>query len=87
MIAYDISDNKIRRSIFQLLKDHGTATQYSVFECHLKPKQRAALRAEILQHIEPDDTVRWYPLCKHCEAKIHWQGKGASTENSEYFLL
>lgn len=87
IIAYDISDHKIRRRIFQILKNHGTAIQYSVFECRLTPAQRETLRANILQHIEPDDTIRWYPQCKHCEEKIHWQGEGQKTDKQEYFIL
>ena len=87
IIAYDISDQKIRRHIYQTLKDYGTRIQYSVFECRLKPSQREILRAEILQHIEPDDTVRWYPQCTHCEDKIHWQGEGLETDKQDYFIL
>ncbi|MFW5443046.1 MAG: CRISPR-associated endonuclease Cas2 [Methylococcaceae bacterium] len=38
MIAYDISDHRQRRSIFNLLKDHGQRVQFSVFECELSKK-------------------------------------------------
>jgi CRISPR-associated protein Cas2 len=87
MIAYDISDHKIRRTLHEKLKDHGTPVQYSVFECHLKPSQLVLLRAEVQQLIEPDDSVRWYPICHWCETKVEWQGIGQPTDNEDFHLL
>ena len=87
MVSYDISDNKARRQVHNLLLDHGQRVQYSVFECRLKPRQRDQLRAEVQTHLQVGDSVRWYPLCKWCEAEVHWQGTGVPLANDNFYLL
>ena len=87
MIAYDISDNKIRRTVCNHLLDNGLRVQYSVFECRLNKKQLSALRQTLSGLIEDTDTIRWYPLCNWCEADVGWQGKGETVETDEYHLL
>ncbi len=87
MIAYDISDNKIRKSIHDQLRDHGQRVQYSVFECRLNKQQLQHLRKQLSQKIEADDRIRWYPLCNWCEAEIHWHGNGNVVETDEFYLL
>lgn len=87
MIAYDISDHKIRRAVSNHLQDHGVRVQYSVFECRLTKKQVLNLRHTLSQLIEATDTIRWYPLCRWCEAEIQWQGTGKTVETDDYHLL
>ena len=87
MIAYDISDNKIRRTISKQLENHGQRVQYSVFECRLSHTQQHRLQQNLSSLIETFDKIRWYPLCKHCENTINWQGKGEAVETHEYYLL
>lgn len=87
MIAYDISDHKIRRLVSNHLLDHGLRVQYSVFECRLKKKQLQQLRQTLSELIEETDKIRWYPLCNWCEVDIQWQGIGESVETDDYHLL
>ena len=87
MVAYDISNHKIRRRVSNHLQDHGLRVQYSVFECRLNKKQRLQLRETLSDLIEKTDKIRWYPLCNWCEADIHWQGTGQTVETDEYHLL
>lgn len=87
MVAYDISNHKIRRKVSIILKDHGLRVQYSVFECRLKKNQLAELRQTLSNLIETTDTIRWYPLCSWCETSIDWQGTGEPVETDEYYLL
>ena len=87
MIAYDISDNRKRRNVCNLLLDHGQRVQYSVFECRLKKKQQQRLRQSLSQIIAPQDSIRWYPLCNWCEAAIRWQGTGNNVATDQYHLL
>lgn len=87
MIAYDISNHKIRRMVSNHLLDHGLRVQYSVFECRLTKKQRQQLRKTLQALIEENDKIRWYPLCNWCEADIQWQGAGQAVETDEYHLL
>ncbi len=87
MVAYDISDDKIRRSIHRQLSDHGQRVQYSVFECRLSKQQFNVLQQSISQCIETGDSVRWYPLCDWCETAVDWQGSGKTIDTDEFYLL
>lgn len=51
LITYDVSDDKRRTRLFNLLEDHGDHAQYSVFFCQLNPTEFAGLRAQITQTI------------------------------------
>jgi CRISPR-associated protein Cas2 len=87
MIAYDISNDKIRKMVHDSLLNHGQRVQFSVFECRLNPKQQQSLREKLAQLIEKQDSVRWYPLCNWCEADIHWQGEGKSIDRNEFYII
>ena len=39
LVVYDISNDRRRTRLHNLLLDFGTPVQYSVFECLLSPKQ------------------------------------------------
>jgi CRISPR-associated protein Cas2 len=47
LIAYDVTDDKRRRTVFKKLKGRGEAVQYSVFRCKLTASERLTLRAEL----------------------------------------
>jgi len=87
MLAYDISDNKRRRSVAKRLEDYGSRVQYSVFECRLSPACQHSLMHDLASRIKLCDTIRWYPLCACCEARVQWQGIGGPVETHEYYLI
>ncbi|MBL1260115.1 MAG: CRISPR-associated endonuclease Cas2 [Thiotrichaceae bacterium] len=87
IIAYDIEDDRIRRRIYQLLKNHGEAVQYSVFECWLLAHQLLLLRRQVQQEVGVDDSVRWYPLCVWCRRDIESQGVGRESDDPPFILL
>ena len=87
MIAYDISNDKVRRQVRKALTNHGTRVQYSIFECFLGNRQKLALQTHLTGLIEKSDSIRWYPLCTWCKEKIIRQGQGLETQNPEYYLL
>jgi len=87
VIAYDISDTKIRDRISNLLKNHGKRIQYSVFECWLTSQQLKTLRERLKKEIEPEDQIRWYPLCSWCASKTTWQGSGEFSEDIKYSII
>jgi CRISPR-associated protein Cas2 len=70
VVSYDISHNRRRTRLHQALKNFGTPVQYSVFECVLEPKDFSRLQAAVQRIIHPDDQVRYYRLCEHCEQHI-----------------
>lgn len=86
VIAYDIEDNKSRKTVNQLLKNYGSRVQYSIFECRLTHTQQKMLRNKIKETIDETDKVRWYSLCKHCETQISWQGMGEPSDKNLFYI-
>ncbi len=87
VVSYDIEDDKIRRQVHTILKDHGERAQYSVFECWLDSKQLTRLRQKLRDTVDESDSIRWYPLCKWCSRSIEWQGQGNSAKDADFHLL
>jgi len=87
MITYDIEDDRSRRRVHNILKNHGKRVQYSVFECWLNDDVMAILRMDVSQELETGDTVRWYPLCAWCHKEITWQGTGTPADDPAFHLL
>jgi len=87
VVSYDISDNKIRRRVCQLLRNHGERVQYSVFECHLERREVYELRARISALLEQHDQVRWYPLCDWCRTRTSWDGPGRAPEDKDFEIV
>ena len=75
VIAYDIPADRRRTKVHRVLCGYGTWTQYSLFECWLTRRQVIELQAKLARHLRPDeDSVRFYPLCKGCQGKVHTVG-------------
>lgn len=73
LIVYDISNDKRRTKLHNLLLDYGTPVQYSVFECHLDSKNLTKLKkaaARITHRGKRKDNVRYYFLCADCVNRI-----------------
>ena len=76
IIAYDISNNKRRCEVSQLLEEHGIRMNKSVFECLMLPKTYKALMKTVNGKINPKkDTVLYYPICRNCFEKSERTGK------------
>ncbi|MDY7042438.1 MAG: CRISPR-associated endonuclease Cas2 [Chloroflexota bacterium] len=70
VVVYDISNDKRRTKLHNVLLNYGTPVQYSVFECLLEEKQLAHLKQAVERVIRPrKDQVRYYYLCQQCLAK------------------
>jgi CRISPR-associated protein Cas2 len=75
VIAYDISDDRRRTKIHQVLMGFGKWTQYSLFECFLTRKQLVLLRSKLAEHlVEQQDSVRFYPMCASCVKRVETVG-------------
>lgn len=71
LIVYDISNDKRRVKLHNLLLDYGTPVQYSAFECRLSEKDHLALKKAIQRVIRPrKDNLRYYYLCAECTDRI-----------------
>ena len=88
VVAYDVADDERRAGIARTLEDTGIRVQDSVFECALDALKRRALCRRLLQLMDTAaDSVRWYPLCRHCEADRRGQGVGASGGVQPYHVV
>lgn len=71
VIVYDISSDRRRTKLHNLLLDFGTPVQYSVFEIFLEKKEQEKMRKAVMKVIRPKkDQVRFYSLCANCVEKI-----------------
>jgi CRISPR-associated protein Cas2 len=87
VIAYDISDDRRRSKVHKTLSGFGRWTQYSLFECFLTAKEQALLRDKLDRLLEPEeDSVRFYPLCQGCLAKVKTVG-GPKPEEETVFVV
>ena len=70
VVVYDISDDRRRTRLHDVLKNFGTPVQYSVFECILDAKRLKQMKKAVRRVIKPRrDRVRLYYLCQSCLAK------------------
>lgn len=75
VICYDIANNGRRRSLVNVLKDHGYRVNYSVFECELKKDKLSVLKSQISRIIKNDeDSILYYELCRTCRRKRYTDG-------------
>ena len=85
VIAYDMPNNRRRLKVHKTLSGVGTWTQYSLFECYLNEKELLTLRHKLDKILNAaEDSVRFYPLCAACVAKVETIG---STKPAEAALI
>lgn len=71
LVVYDISNDRRRTKLHNLLLDYGSPVQYSVFECRLDSGRLARLKTAVRKITRPrKDNVRYYGLCAECVKKI-----------------
>lgn len=70
LVVYDISNDRRRTKLHDVLLDFGTPVQYSVFECYLEEEGLAQMKKAVMRVIRPRvDQVRFYYLCARCLAR------------------
>ncbi len=87
LITYDISEDKRRTKIHNILKSYGQWLQYSVFECDLTKAQYAKLRHRLNKQINGEtDSILFYFLCECCHGKVERIG-GEPLRDCSIFLV
>ena len=87
MVSYDISDDRRRTKIHNILKSYGQWIQYSVFECDLTTTEYSRLRQRLSKLIQADeDNIRFYFLCRCCQGKIERIGGVLPRDNTIFFV-
>jgi CRISPR-associated protein Cas2 len=78
IVCYDITNDKRRRKVVDIMESYGQRAQYSVFECDITDRQQMSLRAKLKQVIDEDeDDVRFYPLNQADLQRVKTLGKQA----------
>ncbi|MBF0305445.1 MAG: CRISPR-associated endonuclease Cas2 [Alphaproteobacteria bacterium] len=86
LITYDVStqDTAGRRRLRQVSRacqDFGQRVQLSVFECELNPAQWTALRAKLIEIIDPAaDSLRFYHMGADARRRIEHVGARPATD-------
>ena len=87
VVAYDIPSDRRRTKVHKALCGFGQWTQYSLFECHLTQKELVTLRGKLDRLLKPEeDSVRFYPLCTPCVAKVVTIGSPKPEEQSVFVI-
>lgn len=77
VVVYDITDDKRRKKIADLLEGYGSRVQYSVFECVLNKRQYKQLCSRLQKTIKLDeDSIRIYPITRHTLEQVQTWGVG-----------
>jgi CRISPR-associated protein Cas2 len=80
VVSYDVSTSDPRgpgrlRRVARLCEDWGQRVQDSVFECLVDPAQWVALRAGLLEIIDPErDSLRFYFLGANWQRRVEHVG-------------
>jgi len=83
LVIYDISDDKRRRRVFNLLEGYGRRVQFSAFECVLTDRKFEELRTRLVKVVKMDvDSVRFYPISKHTLGQVVIWGEPPLTQMS-----
>jgi CRISPR-associated protein Cas2 len=71
LVCYDISNDKRRNKIYNLLSSYGIPVQFSIFECELNDKTLISLKKSLFKLIDNNqDKIRIYNICNSCSNKI-----------------
>jgi CRISPR-associated protein Cas2 len=86
LVTYDVStvtpggQRRLRR-VAKACLDYGQRVQNSVFECQVDPAQFAALKARLLDLIEPkEDSLRFYFLGSNWRHRVEHAGAKPSMD-------
>ena len=84
VVCYDITDNRRRTRLHELLLGYGTPVQRSVFECELASPQFGTLRTGAKRCAsQRGDTIRYYQMCGRCCERTESYGTPLVEADSE----
>lgn len=76
VVVYDISCDKRRKRVADLLEGYGQRVQYSVFECVLSVEKFRELQKRLQKRVKVgEDSVRFYPLSRHTLGQVEVWGE------------
>jgi len=87
VICYDITDDKRRNRISDILEGFGARVQFSVFECDVKPEHVKKLKERVVKVLKDEDSMRYYYLCGKCITKVEVVNGPPVTRAQPYFTV
>lgn len=87
VFCYDISDNKIRRSVSKILEDNAVWVQYSIFETRMTELNTRKICAKIALKLKDGDSLRVYVIGKNGEKRTQIFGDGPPVSSSANYWL
>jgi CRISPR-associated protein Cas2 len=87
VISYDISYDRTRRRVANLLMDYRKRVQYSVFECRVDSKTHEKIITLLKLFVDGNDSIRVYQICESCVKNVVLLGKGELTEVAKFHLV
>lgn len=93
LVTYDVRTNskegkrRLRR-VARACEDWGQRVQFSVFECDLDPAQWTALRARLIEIIDPEtDSLRFYQLGAEWRRRVEHIGAKTATDMDGLLII
>jgi CRISPR-associated protein Cas2 len=88
IVCYDVSDDRRRQHLVDVLLDYGQRVEESVFECSLD----APLAARMIEGVRAvvdtgEDKVLVYGLCENCAEKALVIGPVERPREAEFYIL
>ncbi|NMF86732.1 CRISPR-associated endonuclease Cas2 [Nodosilinea sp. P-1105] len=76
LVAYDISSNRRRKKVSDILEGYGKRVQYSVFELVLAKAKYDEMKRRLARYVDfEEDSLRFYPISQHTLEQVEiWGG-------------
>jgi CRISPR-associated protein Cas2 len=88
LVCYDITDDRRRQRISDLLLDYGVRVQESVFECLVEPELAGPMRQRLESAIDAlSDSVLVFAVCDACASRIATMGIAQRVEDPESYII
>ena len=88
IVTYDISSNRRRKKVSDILEGYGKRVQYSVFEVILSQSKCAELQRRLRRYFNPDeDSIRFYPVSRHTLGQVEIWGEIPLSEPQKSIII
>ena len=88
VVTYDIPNDRRRLKVMKTLEGYGDRVQYSVFECLITNATYGQLRQRLGKLISAkEDDIRFYELCRSCQAARKGMGRGKPQPRQEHVVV
>jgi CRISPR-associated protein Cas2 len=88
LVCYDITDDRRRQRVSELLLDYGARVQESVFECIIDTSLADQMQKRLRKSIETEsDSVFIFPLCDACLARSLNLGLARQAADPEFYIV